>query len=142
MTYLLDANVLIALADPLHVHHERTQNWFQDLDPTDAWATCPLTENAFLRILGNPNFTSVSGDANDIRELLQRICAWPGHQFWNDNLSLREEANFPVLPGVKKLTDLYLLGLAIKHRGALASLDTRIDCNLLDGGSSAFLLVP
>ena len=48
---LLDVNVLIALCDPNHVHHERGRSWFLSPD-CDAWATCPITENGLVRILG------------------------------------------------------------------------------------------
>ena len=42
---LLDVNVLIALIDPQHVHHERSHRWFQ-AHGGHGWATCPLTQNA------------------------------------------------------------------------------------------------
>jgi len=42
--YLLDVNVLLALCDSLHVHHEAAHRWFGDYGRT-AWATCPITEN-------------------------------------------------------------------------------------------------
>ena len=127
MTQLLDANVLIALAEPSHIYHNRVQSWFHNRSASDGWATCPLTENAFLRILGNPNYPTVRGDTQSLRPFLERICSWPGHQFWSDSVSLRDATRFPNLPGSKKLTDLYLLGLAIENKGVLATLDERID---------------
>lgn len=45
--FLLDVNVLIALSDPMHIHHESAHHWFAK-DGRKAWATCPLTENAFV----------------------------------------------------------------------------------------------
>jgi hypothetical protein len=27
-TYLLDVNVLLALSDPMHIHHEAAHRWF------------------------------------------------------------------------------------------------------------------
>jgi predicted nucleic acid-binding protein len=58
--HLLDANVLIALGDSNHVHHGRVQQWFH-AQPGRAWATCPLTENAFLRIVGASSYPSSPG---------------------------------------------------------------------------------
>lgn len=142
MIYLFDANVLIALADSAHIHHNRVQSWFHGRSKNDGWATCPLTENAFLRILGNPNYPAVSGTAQSLRPYLDRICAWPGHQFWPDSISLRDCSQFPTLPGAKKLTDLYLLGLAIANQGILATLDQRIDSSLIPGGESGLFLIP
>ena len=142
MTCLLDANILIALADSNHVHHQRTQTWFHSRPTTDGWATCPLTENAFLRILGNPNYPASPGDPATLRPFLERICSWPGHQFWPETISLRDAEMFPQLPGVKKLTDLYLLGLAVSKSGVLATLDERIDATLVTGGSQSLLVIP
>jgi uncharacterized protein len=31
-TYLLDINLLLALTDPMHIHHEAASRWFTDLD--------------------------------------------------------------------------------------------------------------
>ena len=49
--YLLDVNVLIALIDPNHVHHDRAHQWFA-AEGVHAWATCATTENGLLRIVG------------------------------------------------------------------------------------------
>ena len=57
---LLDVNVLIALMDPRHVHHEQAHSWFAGSAPS-AWATCPITENAVLRILGHPRYPNSPG---------------------------------------------------------------------------------
>lgn len=50
---LLDVNVLVALFDPDHVHHEAAQAWFS-ANRLHGWATCPLTENRLVRILSHP----------------------------------------------------------------------------------------
>ena len=52
MIALLDVNVLIALVDGQHVHHDLAHHWFSRHAPA-GWATSPLTQNALLRILGN-----------------------------------------------------------------------------------------
>ncbi len=57
---LLDVNVLIALLDRRHVHHEAAHGWFATAQ-ADGWATCPLTQNAVLRILGQPPTRTVRG---------------------------------------------------------------------------------
>ncbi len=55
---LLDVNVLIALLDRRHIHHEPTHGWFASAQ-ADGWATCPLSQNAVLRILGQPRYPIV-----------------------------------------------------------------------------------
>lgn len=141
MVYLLDANVLIALCDTKHTHHQRVQNWFHSQKPP-AWATCPLTENAFLRIIGSRGYPIAYGDPETLRPTLQRICAWPGHLFWSDELSLLNTTDFPIFPSSKHLTDVFLLALAVRHQGKLATLDRRIDPALLPGGPQAYFVIP
>lgn len=60
MTYLLDVNVLIALLDPAHIQHDTAHAWFAEEGHT-AWATCPLTENGVLRIIGHPRYPNSPG---------------------------------------------------------------------------------
>lgn len=139
--HLLDANVLIAMGDANHVHHERAQRWFHS-EPGRAWATCPLTENAFLRIMSSASYPASLGDPAALRTLLNQMCQFPGHQFWTDKISLRDSGRFPVLPLAKHLTDFYLLALAVEHRGQLATLDQRIDPLMVRGGSEAYFIIP
>jgi uncharacterized protein len=54
--FLLDVNVLIAMAWPTHRAHERVQEWLAH-NAREGWATCPLTQTAFVRILSNPAFS-------------------------------------------------------------------------------------
>ena len=51
--YLLDANVLIAMAWPNHPFHAHARTWFVQHART-GWATCGLTETAFIRLSANP----------------------------------------------------------------------------------------
>ncbi len=46
MLYLLDSNVLIALATPDHTTHNRAMLWFQ---PGKDFATCPITQGFLIR---------------------------------------------------------------------------------------------
>lgn len=134
--HLLDVNALIALVDPLHVHHRKVSHWFLN-SHLEGWATCPITENGFVRILGHLNYPNGSGSTDSTRKLLIRLCMHPGHQFWPDTISIREE-NGSSLP---HLTDCYLLALAISRNAKLATLDVRIDPKMLYGGHEAFLLI-
>lgn len=141
MTTLLDVNVLIALIDAAHIHHAAAWRFFLGLKH-HGWATCPITENAVLRILGRPMMDHGPASPAAARVLLQRMLAIPGHQFWPDDLSLADPRFFPSLPASKDLTDLYLLGLAVKHGGCFATFDTNIDPSIIPGGTAAYQLVP
>ena len=126
---LLDVNVLVALFNPVHVHHEIAHDWFADhRESGTGWATCPLTENGFLRVLGNPARTGEFVPLPRLVEHLRRWCANDDHQFWPDVLSLRDARLFNVsrLRGHKQIADIYLLGLAVKRGGCLVTFDRKI----------------
>ena len=139
--FLLDVNVLIALADPFHVHHKRVSAWFSR-HQREGWATCPLTENGLLRIVGHPNYPKGPGSPGAVRVLLERLFAQPGHQFWADTLSLADSRAYPSLPASKHLTDFYLLALVIERRARLATVDSYIDPSLITGGPPAYYIIP
>ena len=130
---LLDVNVLLALVDPLHAHHERTKHFFVNRHPA-AWATCPIVENGFLRVLSGTGYANRVDSPKTARILLdQMIASSSGHQFWPDDVSLSDRRLFPALPASRHLTDLYLLGLAVKHGGRFATFDQNIDASLIPG---------
>ena len=58
MRSLLDVNVLIALFDPDHTLHEPAARWFES-NARDGWASCPLTQNGFVRVVLSPTERSV-----------------------------------------------------------------------------------
>jgi toxin-antitoxin system PIN domain toxin len=141
--HLLDASVLVALCDPAHEFHAAASTWFLSVRDS-GWATCPLTENALVRILGHPAYPGGPGTPAKVLPLLQALARTPGHEFWPDELSLRDPAAFPSLAGAAAahLTDLYLLALAIHHRAGFATFDRRIKPTTVPGGAAAFRLVP
>lgn len=125
--YLLDTNLLIALLWPRHEDHDRAVKWFRR-QRAKGWATCPLTQAGFVRIVSNPAF---SRDAVQPREALQVLAANTAaedHTFWADELPFAKAAAFAGvrLVGHQQVTDAYLLGLAIHRCGILATLDERI----------------
>lgn len=138
--YLLDVNVLIALLDSVHEHHLKVTDWYL-AHRFDGWATCPLTENGFIRIFGHRNYPRGPGSTLIARALLSRLCLQPGHLFWEDSASLCDEKQYDRLPDSKHLTDYYLLALANIHQGRLATLDRRIDPSMLKNGEAAYCVI-
>jgi toxin-antitoxin system PIN domain toxin len=140
--YLLDVNVLIALLDAAHVQHEAAHGWFAAVGHR-AWATCPLTENGLLRIVGHPRYPNTPGTPAAVANLLRDLRALPGHAFWNDDLSLMEPRGVDTskLLSHSQITDSYLLALAVAHQGQLASLDRRLVVNAVKGGRAALCLI-
>jgi uncharacterized protein len=141
MIYLLDASVLIALGDAGHEHEAAALRFFENEAVRAGWATCPLTENAFMRILSHPRYPRSLGSPAATRRILLRLLAAPGHQFWPDEVSLSDGGLFPALPSSKHLTDHYLLGLAVKHGGRFVTFDSGIDASLIPGGAAALLRI-
>jgi uncharacterized protein len=136
MTYLLDVNVLIALLDAGHVQHETAHAWFGRVGHT-AWATCPLTENGVLRIIGNPRYPNTLETPAAVAQLVTQLRAHPGHQFWFDDLSLLdpEHVDASRLLATDQVTDTYLLALARLHGGTLATFDRRLVVNAVHDGA-------
>ena len=65
------------------------------------------------------------------------------HTFWADSLSLTDERIFrlALAPGHRQLTDLYLVGLAAKMKGCLATFDRTIPLKAVVGATAANLQV-
>src|SRR5580765_227728 len=124
---LLDVSVLVALFNPGHDHHEAAHDWFAD-NQGSGWATCPLTENGLLRVLGNSKRAGQFMALPDLTGYLRRFCEAAEHQFWPDDVSLRDQHlfNMDVIRGHQQLTDVYLLALAAKRRGRLATFDQHV----------------
>jgi toxin-antitoxin system PIN domain toxin len=119
--YLLDTNVLIALAWPSHVHHLRSQQWFVRTRQV-GFRTCPITEAGFVRIC-EPAF-SKDATPNEALALLLQITALPGHSFWKDDIAVTKAlAGASNLTGHRQVTDAYLLPLARAHEGTLGTLN-------------------
>ena len=72
MTYLLDANALIALGITTHELHQRVDAWIATLDsPADRLATCAVTELAFVRIV--PQLPGLGASVAQAKEVLRRL---------------------------------------------------------------------
>ena len=138
--YLLDVNVLLALSDPMHVHHEAAHRWFAARGQS-AWATCPITENGFVRIASHPNYPNRPGDAPAVLSILRQFCAEAGHHFWTADVSLRDVLQPGVLITHTQVTDIFLLGLAVHKGGKLATFDRRIVPTAVVGGREALELI-
>jgi uncharacterized protein len=142
MTFLPDVNVLIALIDPAHVHHDLAHEWFA-LQGRHAWATCPLTENGVVRIVGHARYPSSPGTPAAVAEFMTQLCALPGHSFWPDDISLLDQQKIDMerLLNSSQVTDSYLLALACAHGGQLASLDRRLVTDAVRGGARGLFLI-
>ena len=137
---LLDVNVLVALFEPEHVHHDAAHDWFADARRS-GWATCPVTENGLVRVL-----TAHAGGHYRPADIVDRLRAFRQsghHRFWPDTVSLCDSTLFVAsyIKGHRQVTDIYLLGLATRTGGALATFDRNIPLGAVLGASRKSLLV-
>jgi hypothetical protein len=131
---LLDVNVLVALFDPAHLHHEAAHAWFR-INRSDRWATCPLTENALLRVLSNAAYPGRRTTLADAAARLRTFCSSREHVFWEDSVSLRDRGRvqWNHVQGHRQLTDVYLLALSVSKQGRLATFDSAISIRSVQG---------
>jgi toxin-antitoxin system PIN domain toxin len=110
---LLDVNVLIALLWPAHEHFDAAHDWFAARAGRARWATCPLTQLAFVRIVSNPAFSPDALAPADALGLLDRNLAHPAHDFWPDDVALIEAVGplAPRLQGHRQIRRVPLLAL-------------------------------
>jgi hypothetical protein len=129
--HLLDVNVLIALIDPAHVQHDQVHEY-------KAFATCPITENGLLRIVGHPKYPNSPGPPSTVVAALAAIRALPGHVFWPDSISLVDSSwvDPDLLSSHGRVTDTYLLALARENKGKLATMDQKLAAEAVKDGKS------
>ena len=140
MRALLDVNVLLALFDARHVHHRRARAWWMGARE-HGWASCPITENGFLRICSQKAYANPLPLA-DALALLRQWAKPPLHEHWPDDVSLLDGAviDHGRVLGPRQLTDIYLLALAARHGGRLVTLDTGISLQAVRGASAEHLV--
>lgn len=139
---LLDVNVLLALFDPAHVHHDVAHDWFSDHSP-GRWATCPLTENGFLRTAASVARGASPLTVASLADALRTFRASGRHEFWTDEITLTDDALFDAdaVLGHQLVTDVYLLALAVERGGMLATFDRRIPLAAVKGATPEHLAV-
>ena len=122
--WLLDANLLIALTQQAHIHHAEAHAWFAR-QPDRLWATCALTQLAFVRLTSNPQVVGQRITPEQAMHALATMTAQPQHVYWHDTPEPLAMAtlNSAALVGHRQVTDAYLLGLAAHQRQCLATLD-------------------
>ena len=117
-TYLLDANILIALATPNHPGRNRSRYWAKEVT---SFAVCPITEGALVR-----NFLFSGRTLAEAQATLTALAHQPGYQFWPDDISY-SDTNLGDVHGHKQATDAYLVALTRAHPNAkLATMDAAL----------------
>jgi uncharacterized protein len=140
MRALLDVNVLIALLDSDHSLHALATNWFNS-HSHKGWASCPITQNGCVRVMSNPGYPG----AVPVRAVVERLAMASKtrhHEFWPDDVSLLDATLLDPsrIHGPRQITDLYLLALAVKHRGSFVTFDRLISTDAVKSAAQGHLV--
>jgi toxin-antitoxin system PIN domain toxin len=121
---LLDVNVLVALVAPQHEHHAPAHRWFNRIAD---WATTPITEAAFVRLVSDAQVVGTEVSPVSALATLRRLCEWPGHRFITDTARLSDPIiDLTALVGHRQVTDFHLVELAARTGTTLATFDARL----------------
>lgn len=140
MRLLLDVNVWIALFDDAHIRNGDALKLFGQRGL--AIASCALTENGVLRVLNLPGYARRTPPGFPaVRDKLALACGDVDHEFWSCDISLRDTTvlNWSHIMGHDQITDAYLLALAVRHGGALATFDHHVARSAVHGASPKHL---
>ena len=138
---LFGVNVLLALLDSDHTDHARAGEWL-DAEVEAGWASCPITENGFVRIISQPRYPSPVLPAQAV-ELLADARRSRHHAFWPCDVSLLEAqvVDRSRLHGSRQVTDAYLLALAVAHDGRFVTFDRALSLQTVHGATQDHLTV-
>jgi toxin-antitoxin system PIN domain toxin len=139
---LLDINVLLALFDDGHRHHEDAHRWFAR-NRGEGWATCALTTSGCVRVLSNPAYPAEAVNPAEVVSRLRRFCSAPDHHWWPSDVSILDERLFRAdeIVGHRQVSDVYLLGLAVRFHGRLVTYDRSIPLHAVIGATARSLVV-
>lgn len=142
-TALLDLNILTALLWPAHEHHDAAHRWFH-ARANARWATCALTQLGFVRIVSNPAFSRDALSPSGGVALLAANLSHATHEFWPEHLQVPAAVKGmePALKGHRQLMNAYLLALAIRRKGLLATFDRGLRSLAGEAFDSALEIVP
>ncbi|MBA2665643.1 MAG: VapC toxin family PIN domain ribonuclease [Trueperaceae bacterium] len=138
--FLLDVNVLIALLDPTHTHHDRAHDWFAGPGKVN-WLSSPTTQNGTVRIASHPKYSNAQ-PVPVVLESLESLTRVGNHRFVPDSVSLLDERVVRShLLSSSQITDTYLVQLAFSVGARLATFDRRIVTNAVLGAEDGVLLI-
>lgn len=105
--------------------------------------TCPITENGVLRVVGHAGYPGGPGSPAAVAPIVAGLRKLSGHEFWPDDISLLDAAGIDAsrILSAAQLTDTYLLALARKHRGQLATFDRRLVTAAVRGGAESLHVI-
>lgn len=141
MRDLPNVNVLVAIADVDHRHHDRATAWVDGLG-TRGWATCAITENGMVRIMSQPSYPNAVSPST-VTRILEATCRGTDHEYWPCDVTIRDAGviDREQIRGPRQVTDVYLLALAVAHGGRFVTLDGAVSLEAAPGATPDHLVV-
>lgn len=141
-SFLPDVNTVLALLDPMHLHHEAVHRWYVKQKKPQL-VFCSHVINGVIRVAGQPRYSNPLGTCGRVRELLAMFVAHVNSRFCLHDVSLLNDKIFPRSEELtpSRIGDLYLLALAVENGAKFATLDTRISAEAVTGGSAALEII-
>lgn len=139
---LPDVNTLLALLDPMHIHHDAAHRWFAAESPLKI-LLCSHVENGVIRIASQPKYPNCLGTSARVREGLVSFARQLNTEpcLSEASLLVDEVLLKPELLTPSHVTDLYLLALAAANDARLATFDRRIPAQAVAGGTEALEII-
>ena len=114
--------------------------WF---DGVDQWATCSITQAAYLRLLMNPRVAGFEIAASEVLSGLSDLTSLDDHVFLVDDAPPAEPTiSFSRLKGPKQVTDMHMVDLAAQHNAVLTTMDGRMAQALTSQDRRPIELIP
>jgi hypothetical protein len=129
------------MLDSDHVHHVQARAWLK-ANIKHGWASCPLTQNGCIRIMSQPGYPNAL-PAAAVAERLAAATATNHHVFWPDAVSMLDAGRivWSAVLGSRRVTDVYLLALAVQQDGLLVTLDRAVPLKAVLGAKARHLVV-
>lgn len=139
---LPDVNTLLALLDPMHVHHDAAHHWYASQSPLQI-VLCSHVVNGVIRVASQPKYPNCLGTSARVREALGNFASQVTAESCATEVSLLDDGILlkPELLTPSRVTDLYLLALAAANGIRLATFDQRIPSDAVVGGDEALEII-
>lgn len=140
--FLPDVNALLALLNPMHVHHDAAHQWYAGQSPLRI-VLCSHLKNGLIRVASQPKYPNCLGTGARVREALHDFARQLKADSCSKEVSFLDDGVLlkPELLTPSRVSDLYLLALAAANGIRLATFDQRIPSHAVAGGDEALEVI-
>ncbi len=140
---LPDINTLLALLDPMHLHHDAAHAWYERSSPLE-FLLASHVENGVIRVASQPKYPNFMGTGRQVREILRQFSRRTKAKRCERDVSLLDDGVLldPSCLTPPRVSDLYLLALAAENGARFSTFDSRIPASAVKGGMEALEIIP